>query len=395
IYLDAKIDPDENLIILYTSATTSVSKAVALTHHNLASNLMAMSSMIYIDPSDIFFSILPLHHTYECTCGFLCAVYRGSAIAYCEGLKYISKNMNEIHPTVMLSVPLLFEGIYKKIIKAAEKEGSMKKLNTGMKIADALHFNIKMRRKLFEKIHDSFGGELKMMISGAAAISPDVSKFFRKIGMKFLQGYGLTECSPILGLNSDVDYEDASAGLPLPGVEVVILDKDTEGIGEICAKGPNIMKGYLNMPEENARVFECGYFHTGDLGYINEHGFIYITGRKKSVIITKTGKNVFPEELEVKIAKSKYVEECLVFAVKAEDGEDIITASIFPAFTVFEEEFHTGDKQFIYNKLMELVKEINATVPTYKAIHKLIVRDLEFVKTTTKKIKRYGENMKV
>lgn len=394
-FIDAKIDPEEILIILYTSATTSVSKAVQLSHRNIVTNLMAMSSMINIRSDDVFLSILPLHHTYECTCGFICPLYLGASIGYAEGLKHIKKNMDELKPSVMLSVPLLFEGMYKNIIKTAEKAGSLKKLTTIIKVADALHLSRNTRRKLFSAVLAGLGGNMRLMVSGAAAISPTVAKFYRSIGVAFLQGYGLTECSPIICLNSDKEFIDASAGKPLPGVEIVILDKDTDGIGEICAKGPNIMKGYLDMPEENERIFEGGYFHTGDLGYIDDKDFVFITGRKKSMIVTKTGKNIFPEELEQKLAKSKYVEECLVFGVNDKDGDSIVTAAVFPALQVFEDEFKNTDKKFIYNKIMELVKEVNAQVPTYKAIKKLVIRDNEFVKTTTRKIKRYGENLKV
>lgn len=394
-FIDAKIDPEEILIILYTSATTSVSKAVQLSHRNIVTNLMAMSSMINIRSDDVFLSILPLHHTYECTCGFICPLYLGASIGYAEGLKHIKKNMDELKPSVMLSVPLLFEGMYKNIIKTAEKAGSLKKLTTIIKVADALHLSRNTRRKLFSAVLAGLGGNMRLMVSGAAAISPTVAKFYRSIGVAFLQGYGLTECSPIICLNSDKEFIDASAGKPLPGVEIVILDKDTDGIGEICAKGPNIMKGYLDMPEENERIFEGGYFHTGDLGYMDDKDFVFITGRKKSMIVTKTGKNIFPEELEQKLAKSKYVEECLVFGVNDKDGDSIVIAAVFPALQVFEDEFKNTDKKFMYNKIMELVKEVNAQVPTYKAIKKLVIRDTEFVKTTTRKIKRYGENLKV
>lgn len=394
-FIDAKIDPEEILIILYTSATTSVSKAVQLSHRNIVTNLMAMSSMINIRSDDVFLSILPLHHTYECTCGFICPLYLGASIGYAEGLKHIKKNMDELKPSVMLSVPLLFEGMYKNIIKTAEKAGSLKKLTTIIKVADALHLSRNTRRKLFSAVLAGLGGNMRLMVSGAAAISPTVAKFYRSIGVAFLQGYGLTECSPIICLNSDKEFIDASAGKPLPGVEIVILDKDTDGIGEICAKGPNIMKGYLDMPEENERIFEGGYFHTGDLGYMDDKDFVFITGRKKSMIVTKTGKNIFPEELEQKLAKSKYVEECLVFGVNDKEGDSIVTAAVFPALQVFEDEFKNTDKKFMYNKIMELVKEVNAQVPTYKAIKKLVIRDNEFVKTTTRKIKRYGENLKV
>ena len=394
-FIDAKIDPEEILIILYTSATTSVSKAVQLSHRNIVTNLMAMSSMINIRSDDVFLSILPLHHTYECTCGFICPLYLGASIGYAEGLKHIKKNMDELKPSVMLSVPLLFEGMYKNIIKTAEKAGSLKKLTTIIKVADALHLSRNTRRKLFSAVLAGLGGNIRLMVSGAAAISPTVAKFYRSIGVAFLQGYGLTECSPIICLNSDKEFIDASAGKPLPGVEIVILDKDTDGIGEICAKGPNIMKGYLDMPEENERIFEGGYFHTGDLGYMDDKDFVFITGRKKSMIVTKTGKNIFPEELEQKLAKSKYVEECLVFGVNDKDGDSIVIAAVFPALQVFEDEFKNTDKKFMYNKIMELVKEVNAQVPTYKAIKNLVIRDTEFVKTTTRKIKRYGENLKV
>ncbi len=394
-YLDADIDVEETLIILYTSATTSVSKAVQLSHRNISSNLMAMSSMISIREDDLFLSILPLHHTYECTCGFICPIYLGASIGFSEGLRYISNNMEELKPTIMLSVPLLFEGMHKKILKTAEKTGKLKALTTMIKLADFLRLSRSIRKKLFASVYAGLGGHMRLMISGAAGISPATAKFFRAIGVEFLQGYGLTECSPILCLNSDKDFIDESAGKPLPGVEVVILDKDEDGIGEICAKGPNIMKGYMDMPEENALVFEGGYFHTGDLGYMNDRDFVFITGRKKSLIVTKTGKNIFPEELELKLAKSKYIEEVLVFGVNTEDGDSIVTASVFPVYDTFKDEFGKNDKDFIHDKLMEFVKEVNSTVPAYKAIKKLYIRDEEFEKTTTRKIKRYGGNFKV
>lgn len=338
-FIDAEIDTEETQIILFTSATTSVAKAVQLSHRNIASNMMAMSSMIKVYPTDVFLSVLPLHHTYECTCGFLCAMSLGGAIGYAEGLRYIKKNLDELKPSIILSVPLLFEKTYKNIMKSAEKSGSLKKLETFIKIADTLRLGKKIRRKMFSSVIAGLGGNMRLMISGAAGISPTVAKFYRSIGIDFLQGYGLTECSPIICLNSDVDFVDESAGKPLPGVEVVILDKDADGIGEICAKGPNVMKGYMNMPEENAKAFEGGYFHTGDLGYMDENDFVYITGRKKSVIVTKTGKNIFPEELEQKLDKSKYVEECLVFGVTDKDGDSIVTAAVYPAYQIFEEEF--------------------------------------------------------
>ncbi|MBN2558650.1 MAG: AMP-binding protein [Clostridia bacterium] len=390
-YIDAKIDPQAVNILLFTSATTSTSKAAQLTHYNIVSNLMSMVTLIKLEQSDRFLSFLPLHHTYECTCGFLCPLFMGCSVAFSEGLKHLVDNMKESGATIMLGVPLLFEGMYKKLWKKAEASGSAPKLRKALKISNFLmKLGIDLRKKLFHTIYEGLGGTIRMFISGAAAISPDVAKFFRGIGLDFFQGYGLTECSPILALNSDIDFIDASAGKAIPGVDIQIWEPNEEGIGEIVAKGPNIMKGYLDEPGLNEEIFEGGYFHTGDMGYMDDEGFIFITGRKKCVIVTKNGKNIYPEEIEQLINKSAYVSESMVFGVVDPDSkEELITASILPDLEVFESEFGNSSPEFVKSKLRELIKGVNSSLVNYKMIRDVKVRSTEFVKTTTGKIKRY------
>ena len=391
---DVEIDVDKMQILLFTSGTTGVAKGVMLSHKNIATDLMAMCSMFYIGPDDVFLSVLPIHHTYECTCGFLCPLYRGSSIAHAEGLKYIQKNLQESHASIMLGVPALYETFYKRIWAAAKKSGQEPKLKKGLMISNALlKVGIDVRRKLFKSVLDNFGGNLRAFISGAAAINPEVSKGFRNLGIHFVQGYGITECSPIVSLNRDKYYKDEAAGLPLPCLDVTILDKNSEGIGEIVCKGDSVMLGYYNNPEATAEAFEGGWFHTGDLGYMDNDGFVHITGRKKSVIVTKNGKNIFPEELESLIDNSEYVLESLVYGEDDDaSGETILCALVVPNFeyikTVHGEDFSKDD---IKAKIEEVVKAVNDRNPLYKYIRKFEVRETEFAKTTTKKIKRFVE----
>ncbi len=390
-YLDADIDPKAIRILLFTSATTAKSKAAQLSHYNITSNLMSMVTLIKLEQTDRFLSILPLHHTYECTCGFMCPLYMGASVAFCEGLKYIVDNLKDSGSTIMLGVPLLFEGMYKKLWKKAEASGSASKMRTGLKISNLLmKLGIDKRKKLFSAIYEGLGGTIRMFISGAAAISPEVAKFFRGIGLEFYQGYGLTECSPILALNSDTEYIDASAGKAIPGVEIQIWEPNEEGIGEIVAKGPNIMSGYLDEPELNKEIFEGGYFHTGDMGYMDEKGFIFITGRKKFVIVTKNGKNIYPEEIEMLINESPFVAESMVYGeVDPDSSDEIITASIYPDLEAISNEFGKTDSELVEKTLNGLIKEVNKNLVNYKKVKTVKVRDREFVKTTTGKIKRY------
>lgn len=392
-FMDAEIDKNALGILLFTSATTDKAKAVMLSHSNIAQNLMAMSKMINIKSTDIFLSVLPIHHTYECTCGFMCAFYRGAAIAICEGLRHIAKNMKESKTSVLLAVPLILETMYKKIWEQASKSGLDKKLKTGIKISSlAKKFGLDISKKLFAKVHDSFGGNVRLLISGAAGIDPDVSKGFRDLGLTVLQGYGLTECSPILALNRDVDFKDDAAGLPLLGVDIKIADANEEGIGEIIARGPNIMLGYYDDEEATSHVIIDGWFHTGDLGFIDSDGFVHITGRKKNVIVTKNGKNIYPEEIETLLCKSPYIKECIVSGKDDEgDGDIVVFATIVPDYETIELEFALNPltEEQIHDLVHKAVKEVNKRLVTYKYIRDFDIRKDEFEKTTTRKIKRY------
>lgn len=392
-FVDAPIDPEIMSILLFTSGTTAQSKAVMLSHRNICINLMAMCQMLFIGEDDIFLSVLPLHHTYECTCGFLCPIYRGCAVAVCEGLRHISKNMQESKVTIILVVPLMMELFYKRIIKAATADPKLaKKFRLGLKISGALRkIGIDKRRTLFERIHANFGGHLRMLIAGGAAIDPAVLKGMQDLGFACLQGYGLTECAPILALNRDVDFNDRAAGLPLPGVEIRIIDKDENGIGEIIGKGPNVMLGYYENEEATREAIDPdGFFHTGDLGYLDPDGFVIITGRKKNVIVTKNGKNIFPEEIEFLLASHDLIQESLVTGVVDADGETIVQAEIFPNEEKVRE--LAGDAGLTSEPVRQLVndvvRKVNHSLATYKYIKNFTLRDTEFEKTTSRKIKR-------
>ena len=395
IFTEATIDPDEMTILLFTSGTTAKSKAVMLCQRNICKNLMSMFSMLYIDRSDVWLSVLPLHHTYECTCGFLGQVYRGTTVAICEGLRYIAQNIQEVKPTCILMVPVMLELFYKKIMKGVKADPEKeKKLMKGIKLANALHLSNKMRRKLFKQIHDVFGGRMRLIILGGAPVNPEILTFFQNIGFKCVQGYGLTECAPILALNRDKQFKNHAAGLPLPGCDVKILNPDSDGIGEFISKGDNNFLGYYNDPENTALALDKdGYYHTGDLGYIDEDGFCIITGRKKNVIIAKNGKNVFPEEIEFLLSQSPFVAESVVSGVDDKAKDDIvILATIFPDLEEIKaklgiETEPTQDQ--IMDILKTVVADTNEKLENYKKIKKIDIRMTEFEKNTSKKIKRY------
>ncbi len=393
-FLDATIDNEAMDILLFTSGTTDKSKAVMLSHKNIAANLMAMCSMLYIDEKDVFLSVLPMHHTYECTCGFLCQMYRGCTVAFCEGLRHIVKNLRESKCTVMNGVPLVFESIYKQLMnQVAKKPGGPRKLKLGIRLSNiAGVFGLDIRKKLFAEIHDALGGHLRLFISGAAAIDPEVSKGFRSIGIKLVQGYGLTECAPIVALNRNCWFKDDAAGLPLPGLKVVIDSPNSEGIGEIKVQGPSVMSGYYENKEATEAAIRDGWFYTGDMGFIDSDGFVHITGRMKNVIVTKNGKNVYPEEIETLLNRSDYIKESLVYGM---DGKDdvVVCAQIVPDKEKIDEDIKNGviGQQDVQSIINAEVKRINKDLVTYKYVKEFTLRDTEFEKTTTKKIKRYQE----
>lgn len=393
------IDPDSPLILLFTSGTTGFAKGVMLSHKNICAVITGVSSTVKVTPEDMVLSILPLHHTYECTLGFLTIIYSGAAIAFSEGLKHVAKNMKEYRPTILVTVPLLLENVYNKVWAQAEKQKGMKRsLIMGQLVSGFLYhvLRVDIRRKLFAKIHENVGGRLRLFITGAAAIDPKVSKGFRKWGFSVLQGYGLTECAPLVAGNRDFAFRDRSAGIAIPGVEIKIHNPDKSGIGEILVKGMNVMQGYFNNLKETHRVLVDGWFHTGDIGKIDRKGFLYITGRCKNVIVTKNGKNIFPEELESYIKDSPFVGECIVYGeVDQTSGETQVKAQIFPNLEVIREKLKnvnlTIDTEEISNLIHEVIKSVNRKIPLYKNIRDIIIRDREFEKTTSRKIKRHSQ----
>lgn len=392
-YLDLEIDKNEMASLIFTSGTTGVSKGVMLSHHNITFNLTEMCQMIYIGPEDTFLSVLPLHHAYECTCGFLCQIYRGSTIAYCEGLRYIMKNMKEVHPTMILCVPLLIETMYHKIWANIRKNGMEKMVKKALAASNASRkIGIDLRKKLFSEIHETFGGKLRMMIAGGAAVDPDILKGLRDFGILAVQGYGLTECAPLAAVNRDKFYCDSSAGLATPNATLEIVDAAEDGTGDIRFQGENIMLGYYKAPELTAEVIVDGWLYTGDLGFIDQDGFLHITGRRKNVIVTANGKNIFPEELETYLSRNPYVLESVVVGVPDETGRDYdIVAMILPDRERLDEENPDGySEELVREKLTEAVKQANSMVQQYKRIKKFLVRSEEFPKNTSKKIKRAG-----
>jgi long-subunit acyl-CoA synthetase (AMP-forming) len=393
-FIDAEIDREKMSILLFTSGTTGMAKGVMLSHANIAENLMVMGTLVNIRPEDIFFSVLPIHHTYECTCGFLLPIYRGAGIAFCEGLKYIIRNLEEARPTVFLGVPLIFESIYKKIWSQAKKSKSDVKLRKVLAINEKTKkIGIDLAPILLKKVTAIFGGRMRLMIAGGAAIDPDVLKGLKAFGINAIQGYGLTECSPIVGINPDFDSRDNSAGYPPPFIDVRIVEANEEGLGEIIVKGRNIMLGYYHNEEATNAVIKDGWFYTGDLGFIDKEGYIHITGRKKNVIITKNGKNVFPEELEFYLGKIPYIDESMVWGMDSEDnGDTLICASIKTnqeeiAMILGDDYTEEQASRLIWKELDKL----NDDLPYYKRIKKADIRKEEFEKTTGKKIKRFSE----
>ena len=399
-YLDAEIDPEALGVLLFTSGTTGVSKGVMLSHRNLCSEIMLAPLLIKYTQDDIFFSVLPLHHTYECTCGFLVSIYRGSSIGYCEGLKYIQKNLQELKPTIFCGVPLIFNNLHNAIMKNVRKQGKEALVTRIMKVGRFTErFGIGLPKALLGKIRDVFGGRMRLLVSGGAAIRPEIMRFFNDLGFIMIQGYGLTECAPLAAAipTEKKYYNYDSVGRVMEQVEVKIIDKDEEGVGEICLKGPNVMMGYYNNPEETEKSLIDGWFHTGDLGYIDKQKYIYITGRKKNVIITANGKNVYPEELENYLDESLFVSESMVWAGDDGNGnEKTIIATIKPDMD--EVRNYLGDEADDPESIRELIQSevdsINEPQPLFKKIGKVIIKMDDFDKTTTKKIKRFNESNK-
>ncbi len=389
-----KINPDDMHILLFTSGTTGNAKGICLSHKNICSNIMSVAQIVKVDRTTVVLSILPIHHTYECTLGHLLPLYGGGTITYCDGLRYISKNINEYKPSFVICVPLLLENIHKKIVNTLKKSLPEKYFNNNKHFIDNMPAPLRFIVK--RKIKKSLGGNIRTFIVGAAAINPNIIESFFKLGFKALQGYGLTECSPLVAGNNDIFYKADSVGLPIPNVEYKINNPDSQGTGEIIVKGPNVMLGYYNDPESTDNVFKKGWFYTGDLGYIDDNGFLYITGRCKSVIVTQNGKNIYPEEIEYYLNDNPLIEECIVIGVNYENGrETYVNAKILPnkeAFKEFLNKKEISDSD-INKEIKKIISEVNKKLPNYKHIKNFKIVNEPLEKTTTQKIKRFGNNL--
>ena len=392
-YDNVKINNKEMSIMLFTSGTTSISKAVALSQSNICEDIYALAQMTDIRKEDTFLSFLPLHHTFESTCTFLYGTFSGITVAFCDGIKYVQKNLAEFKVTGFVCVPLMLEIMYKKIKKGIEEKGKAKLVKKMTKISNGLlKVGIDIRRKVFKEVLDNLGGKIRILIAGGAAMSKDAIQGFLDLGINLLQGYGLTETSPVVAGENDKFKRCGSVGFPLPGIDVKISNPDNEGIGEIAVKAPTVMLGYVDNPEATKEVLKDGWFYTGDLGYFDKDGFLFITGRKKDVIVLKNGKNVFPEELEILINKLPYVAESMVFGRPLDDGDYKICAKIVYNKEHFDELHKDISEEEIKNIIWNDVKnEVNHKMPAYKYIREIIVTEAPLIKTTTQKVKRHEE----
>ena len=397
-YINAEVDNEVMSILIFTSGTMGKPKGVMLSQRNVCSELMIAPTTFELRPDDVYLSFLPLHHTYECTCCFLMAIYKGSAVAFCQGLKYITKNLKEVRPTMMLAVPALYEKLYHTIWKNARKSGKEKALKNALRINRITKkVGIDLGAKLFKDIRDVFGGRMKTLICGGAKIDPQILDGLREFGFNTLQGYGLTEAAPMGAFNPQDAPNSRSVGVPFPGQDIKTINNNEEGIGEICIKGPNIMLGYFDDPEETAKVLdEDGWFHTGDLGYVDIDGYAYLTGRAKNVIITKNGKNVYPEEIEYQLNLIDFVQESFVFEDAKTRGDDtMIVASIKidpeEMAEVLGEDYTDED---VKKELWKEVDKINDEAPGYRQIRKVILRKSDFIHNTSSKLMRMIEENK-
>ncbi|MBR2293868.1 MAG: AMP-binding protein [Clostridia bacterium] len=394
LYADRSIDIDTMCALIFTSGTTGVSKGVMLSQRNLCHTIENLGRMIHVDTEDRALSVLPLHHVYECTCGFLFPLSRGASVAFSQGVRYIMKNVKEVRPTKILCVPLLIETMYRKIWANIRKKGIEKKVRTVIAVTNKIKpYSARMaaKKRLFAEIHESFGGRLELLVSGGAPIDPEIIKGMRDFGLNVIQGYGLTESAPLAAVNRDCYFNDRAAGLVLPDGELKIVDPAEDGTGEICYRGDNVMLGYYGRPDLTAEVKKNGWLYTGDIGYIDANGFLIITGRKKNVIIRANGKNVFPEELESYLCRNPLVGEAIVLSMQNEKKNECdIVAVLRPDVEAAEELLGAGySTALLEKKLSEAVAAVNDVVQTYKRIDVTIVTNEEFPKNSSKKIKRF------
>ena len=387
-FIDATIDNEKMSIMLFTSGTTSDSKIVALSHKNLVSNLMDIASSLDINSSDVFLSFLPLHHVFECTVGFLFSLYVGAETVFCDGIRYIVDNLKEYKVSVMASVPAIYERIFKIIRREIAGSNNLEEiLENEEKYKNS---SMEEKKKVFKDIHDMLGGNIKLLISGAASLDKEIEEKYRNLGLNLVQGYGLTETSPVIGIGTNKYHKVGSIGKTVPSVEAKVVDCNKEGIGELIVKGPNIMIGYYQNEEATKKAIVDGWFYTGDLARIDEEGYIFICGRKKNVIVLKNGKNIYPEEMENLINKIEGVEESFIYGKQlSSDKENIkIYAKIVYDEEIVKNAYKVQSKEEIHREIANKIREINSLMPKYKAIRGFSLTKEPLIKTTTNKLKR-------
>lgn len=395
-YKDIKIDNEKMSVLIFTSGTTSAAKGVMLSQKNITSNIIAMAKMSKMYETDVLLSFLPLHHTFECTITFLYGFYSGATVAFCDGLKYIANNLQEYKISVFVAVPLVLETIYKKIQKGIKKQGKEKIVNIMSKIANfLLIFHIDIRRKVFKSVLDQLGGNLRIAYFGAASMDKNIIKGYNNFGIDTVQGYGLTETSPLLAAETDKEHCPGSVGMAPFNVKIRLKNVDEKGIGEIVAKGPNVMIGYYEDPQATKEAIKDGWFHTGDLGYYNKDGYLFIAGRKKEVIVLKNGENVFPSDIEFLVNELPYVQESLLYSKENSKGELTLGIKVVYDDTLIKEKFGEKSKKEYKDLIWEDIKKINQKLPVFKRIKELIITTEPLEKTTTQKIKRFKEIEKI
>jgi len=394
-YFDAEIQSRKACVILFPSGTAEEMRGVMLSHRNLCFNISEICQMVYVDEKDVFLSVLPLHHIYECTCGFLCPISRGCTVAFSDGLQNLGRAMKEVSPTVMISVPSMLDGMYERVWRHLEDHHAADQVRRMISVTNSVpNFKARLtaKRKTFSAIRNSFGGKLRLLISGGASATVNTVKGFRDLGIPVLQGYGITECSPVIALNRDTCFKDDSVGFCTPNALLDVADMQEDGVGEIRYRGDGVMVGYYGMPEQTREVIRDGWFYTGDMGYLDSDGFLYVTGRKRNAIDLPNGKKIFPEELETSLSDSPYVKEAVVVGYPdGKNGTTHVVALIYPDMDALTETYgQTVSETQTDNALRRVLAEVNGAIPSYKRIETFLIRDTAFPKTSTRKIRRAG-----
>lgn len=396
-YLEAKIDSYKMNILLFTSGTTSKSKAVMLSQNNIASNVYSMQLVEDIRKEDVNIAFLPFHHIFGSTCMIVMLAF-GVTTVFLDGLRYIAQNLKEYKVSIFVGVPLLVETIYKRIEQGVAKKGKTKAVAFAKKLSNVLlKFGIDIRKKLFQEILNELGGALRFVISGGAPLDKRVAQGFNELGINVVQGYGLTETSPVIAAENVKKMKYGSIGFPMENVQVELFNQDEQGIGEIRVKGPNVMLGYYENEEATSQVLKEGWFYTGDLAYYDKEGYLFLTGRKKDMIVLKNGKKVFPDELETLVNRLDEVAECIVYGMPDQKDKNDIKLSVKIVYDkeVIKEKYPSASQEELEDLIWQKVKEINKTFPPYKYIKNMVLTDQELIKTTTKKVKRNEEIKKL